>query len=563
MYKASISSLFNRFKSSTKDIELPGRFNYPFNYSPHPISILAAKELQNQIETDPSWNHNFGLQEGQEGIIIGKMFGVLVVKNKDGELGYLAGFSGKLAGVNHHSNFVPPVFDILKDDGFFRLGEAKVNVVNARIEILENNVEYLKNQQFQKEEILLRNEQLSLQKQQVKDGKQDRKHRRTIAKDKLNEVDFNLFLEELGKESIQEHYAYKDLINYWKHRISLTEEKLSHYTTEIEALKEERKIRSASIQQEIFEHYTFLNQDGKTKDLIQIFNPTKEIFPPAGAGECAAPKLLQYAFQHQLTPISMAEFWWGASPSSEIRKHKQFYPACRGKCEPILGHMLEGIDMDENPRLNPQFEKAELNIIFEDDYLMLINKPSEVLSVPGVNIADSIYTRVKENYPKFTGPLVVHRLDQSTTGILLIAKTKEIYKILQRQFINRTVKKQYVAILDGILSENEGSIQLPLRVDLDNRPRQLVCSEHGKTAYTNWKVVNRTENTTRIHFFPVTGRTHQLRVHAAHSSGLNIAILGDDLYGIPSERLFLHAERLTFRHPISNEEVTIHSPAQF
>jgi len=491
------------------------------------------------------------------------MFGVLVVKHKEGELGYLAGFSGKLAGVNHHSNFVPPVFDILKDDGFFRLGEAKVNVVNARIETLENNVEYLKNQQFQKEEILLRNEQLSLQKQQVKDGKQDRKHRRTIAKDKLNEVDFNLFLEELGKESIQEHYAYKDLINYWKHRISLTEEKLSHYTTEIEALKEERKIRSASIQQEIFEHCTFLNQDGKTKDLIQIFNPTKEIFPPAGAGECAAPKLLQYAFQHQLTPISMAEFWWGASPSSEIRKHKQFYPACRGKCEPILGHMLEGIDMDENPRLNPQFEKAELNIIFEDDYLMLINKPSEVLSVPGVNIADSIYTRVKENYPKFTGPLVVHRLDQSTTGILLIAKTKEIYKILQRQFINRTVKKQYVAILDGILSENEGSIQLPLRVDLDNRPRQLVCSEHGKTAYTNWKVVNRTENTTRIHFFPVTGRTHQLRVHAAHSSGLNIAILGDDLYGIPSERLFLHAERLTFRHPISNEEVTIHSPAQF
>lgn len=563
MSKASITSLFTRFKSSIKDIVLPERFNYPFNYSPHPICILAAKELQSHIEKEANWHHNFGLQDGQEGIVIGKMFGVLVVENKEGEIGYLAGFSGKLAGVNHHPNFVPPVFDILKDDGFFRLGEAKVNIINKRIDMLENDIEFIRLQQIYQEEIALRNDQLSYQKQQVKEGKENRKHLRNIEKDKLNHQEFNLFLEELGKESILEHYKYKDLMNYWKNRISLIEEKLNNYTKEIEDLKEARKIRSASIQQEIFEHYTFLNQDGKTKDLNQIFIPTKEIFPPAGAGECAAPKLLQYAFQHQLKPLSMAEFWWGASPNSEIRKHKQFYPACRSKCEPILGHMLEGMEMDENPRLLPHFEKAALNIIFEDDFLMAINKPCEVLSVPGVNISDSIYTLVKENYPEFTGPLVVHRLDQSTTGILLIAKSKEIYKILQRQFINRTVKKQYVAILDGILSENEGSIHLPLRVDLDNRPRQLVCYENGKTAYTNWKVIDRTENTTRIHFFPITGRTHQLRVHSAHQNGLNMPIMGDDLYGIASERLFLHAESLTFLHPISKEEIIIHSPAPF
>jgi tRNA pseudouridine32 synthase/23S rRNA pseudouridine746 synthase len=379
----------------------------------------------------------------------------------------------------------------------------------------------------------------------------------------LNDHDFTLFLEELGKESIEEHYAYKDLMNYWKHRIGLIDEKLVLYTNEIEALKEDRKIRSASIQKEIFAHYTFLNQAGETKDLNQIFNPTKDFFPPAGAGECAAPKLLQYAFKHGLTPISMAEFWWGESPASEIRKHKQFYPACRSKCEPILGHMLEGMDMDENPRLHAQFVKAELNIIFEDDYLMVINKPSEVLSVPGVNISDSIYTRVKENYPEFTGPLVVHRLDQSTTGLLLIAKTKEIYKILQRQFINRTVKKQYVAILEGVLSDDEGSINLPLRVDLDNRPRQLVCYEHGKTAYTNWKVVERLNNRTRIHFFPVTGRTHQLRVHAAHPSGLNLPIVGDDLYGNSAERLYLHAETLEFKHPVFMEQMSFSVPASF
>jgi tRNA pseudouridine32 synthase/23S rRNA pseudouridine746 synthase len=563
MHKTNEASLFIPFISSVEAIELPKRFNFPFNYTPHPICILAAEELQYHIENEATWNHNFGLKPGQEGIIIGKMFGVLVVKNKEEQLGYLAGFSGKLDGVNHHPKFVPPVFDILKNDGFFRSGEAKVNKVNARIQEIEHDPDFLALLELKKTEQNLSREQIAEQKLRVKQGKNNRKARRVEAKSQLNDHDFSMFLEELGKESIEEHYAYKDLMNYWKHRIGLIVEKLAHYTNEIEALKEERKIRSASIQQEIFAHYTFLNQTGKTMDLNQIFNSRKEIYPPAGAGECAAPKLLQYAFQHGLTPISMAEFWWGESPASEIRKHKQFYPACRSKCEPILGHMLEGMDMDENPRLNPQFIKAELDIIFEDDYLMVINKPCEVLSVPGVNISDSIYTRVKENYPEFTGPLVVHRLDQSTTGLLLIAKTKEIYKILQRQFINRTVKKQYVAILDGELSDDEGSINLPLRVDLDNRPRQLVCYEHGKTAYTHWKVIERVENRTRIHFYPVTGRTHQLRVHAAHPSGLNLPIVGDDLYGDSAERLYLHAERLEFKHPVSQEVMQMKAPAPF
>lgn len=563
MLNTTEESLFIPFNSSIEGIELPKRFNFPFNYIPHPICILAAEELQYHIENEATWKHNFGLKTGQEGIVIGKMFGVLVVKNKEDQLGYLAGFSGKLDGVNHHPKFVPPVFDILKNDGFFRMGEAKVNKVNARIEEIEHDSDYLALLELKKTEQILSSELIAEQKLRVKRGKIDRKARRIEAKSQLSDQDFTLFLEVLGKESIEEHYAYKDLVNYWKHRIGLIDEKLALYTNEIEALKAERKIRSASIQQEIFAHYNFLNQAGETKDLNQIFNPTKEIFPPAGAGECAAPKLLQYAFQYGLSPISMAEFWWGESPASEIRKHKQFYPACRSKCEPILGHMLEGMDMDENPRLHPQFVKAELNIIFEDDYLMVINKPSEVLSVPGVNISDSIYTRVKENYPEFTGPLVVHRLDQSTTGLLLIAKTKEIYKILQRQFINRTVKKQYVAILEGVLSDDEGSINLPLRVDLDNRPRQLVCYEHGKTAYTNWKVVERLNNRTRIHFFPVTGRTHQLRVHAAHPLGLNVPIVGDDLYGNSAERLYLHAETLEFKHPVFMGQMSFSVPASF
>ena len=297
--------------------------------------------------------------------------------------------------------------------------------------------------------------------------------------------------------------------------------------------------------------------------MTEIFANTTDQNPPAGSGECAAPKLLQYAFLHDLKPIAMAEFWWGQSPNKEIRKHKQFYPACQGKCKPILSHMLAGIEMDTNPMLqNPAIGK-ELKVIFEDDDLMVIHKPAEFLSVPGIHIQDSVYTRIKQQYPNLTGPIIVHRLDMSTSGLLVLAKNKKTHQHLQNQFIKRTVSKKYVALLDGNIEEDSGIIQLPLRVDLDDRPRQLVCFEHGKIAETKWKVVERKNNTTRIDLYPITGRTHQLRVHTSHQLGLNAPIIGDDLYGEKGDRLHLHAAFLEFIHPTTAKKMSFHKKAEF
>jgi tRNA pseudouridine32 synthase/23S rRNA pseudouridine746 synthase len=273
--------------------------------------------------------------------------------------------------------------------------------------------------------------------------------------------------------------------------------------------------------------------------------------------------LLQFAFLNQLKPIALAEFWWGISPESEVKIHQEFYPACRGKCEPILAHMLQGIELDINPMsINPA-EGKELEILFEDEYLLLVNKPAEFLSVPGKTIADSVQTRIQHLYPYATGPLLVHRLDMSTSGIILIAKKKDIHESLQKQFLKRSVEKRYIALLQGYVKSSHGEIQLPLRVDLEDRPRQLVCYEHGKHALTKYEVLERTKGHTRVYFYPHTGRTHQLRVHAAHASGLNAPIIGDDLYGQKSDRLYLHAEYFSFWHPITKERVEITCPAPF
>jgi len=259
----------------------------------------------------------------------------------------------------------------------------------------------------------------------------------------------------------------------------------------------------------------------------------------------------------------MAEFWWGKSPKSAIRKHKQYYPACRGKCEPILGHMLRGIDLDPNPMLvNPAIGK-KMEILYDDDHIVIINKPADMLSVPGITIKDSASARIEALYPESVGPFVIHRLDMSTSGIMIFSKTKKAHEYVQRQFITRTVRKRYVALLDGYLKVDGGEIDLPLRVDLEDRPRQLVCYDHGKPAMTSFEVIERKKGTTRVYFYPMTGRTHQLRVHASHSLGLGLSIVGDDLYGQKAERLCLHAERLEFTHPVTRERMVIQVDPDF
>ncbi|MFN6380176.1 MAG: pseudouridine synthase [Flavobacteriales bacterium] len=559
----SIKSYFNRFTSPIEGIPLPEKFDYPFYYVPHPLAVLASKELQHYLETQKDWEHNFGLIEGQAGINIGKMFGVLVVKNEAGELGYICAVSGKLAGHNQHEKFVPPVFDILLEDGFYRKGEAIVSEINARIEKLENESDFIALKQEYKDALKKSEEELRLLKANNKTQREVRHLKRKELERSFSGVDLEEQLKMLDKQSIHESYQQKKLSKFWKEKIAELESAMAQHKEEVEALKEERKTRSAALQAEIFEQFYFYNRKLEQKSLGEIFKNTPDGKPIAGSGECAAPKLFQYAFSNKLEPIAMAEFWWGESPPSEIRVHGNYYPACRGKCEPILGHMLSGMELAENPMLKNPAEGKELRIFWEDDYIVVIDKPDEFLSVPGKNISDSVATRLRFLFPRATGPLVVHRLDMSTSGLLLAAKTEEVYKSLQRQFLKREVKKRYVALLDGELKMDEGIINLPLRLDLEDRPRQMVCYEYGKPALTRFEVVERKDGKTRIHFYPITGRTHQLRMHAAHPQGLNMPIIGDDLYGKKGERLFLHAEYLEFTHPITREIIKLELKAGF
>jgi tRNA pseudouridine32 synthase/23S rRNA pseudouridine746 synthase len=553
------NNIFQTFKNNISGITLPEKFTFPFYYEPHKLSIIAARELQDYLETQTDFDHNFGLNSIQEGLIIGKMFGVLVCENQAGELGYLWAFSGKLAEVNHHNYFVPTIFDMLQEDGFFRKEEAILNAINREIEFLENSEE-LKSRKM--ELVRTKNEaetDIQLQKDKIKKLKIERDKKRISFANLPSEVKEPIALA-LSEESKQESILLKKMVKYWNFQIEKAQKELDEIQSLIQLLKEERRIKSGALQQKLFAEYSFLNVLGNRKSLGDIFNNN----PPAGAGECAAPKLLHYAFKHHLKPIAMAEFWWGQSPKSEIRKHKHFYPSCKSKCEPILlSHMLIGLEMESNPfEANPAAGK-EIEIVYEDDILLVINKPAEFLSVPGKKITDSVYQRIKEKYPEATGPLVVHRLDMSTSGLMLIAKDEATYVKLQRQFINRSIKKRYIALLDGVIKEKEGFIDLPLRVDLDDRPRQLVCNEHGKSAQTRWERIATRNKQTLVYFYPITGRTHQLRVHASHELGLNIPIVGDDLYGSKSDRLYLHAEQIIFVHPASNHEICIQKEADF
>ena len=553
---------FTPFLNDVRAIDLPQQFTYPFYYSPHPLSLIACQELQDYLKTQTDFKHNFGFDENDKSLQIGKMFGVLVVKNQAGELGYLAAFSGKLADENHHKRFVPPVFDLLEKDNFFRIGEVEVNDLTLKIQALEIEESYLRlkvNLASFKQEM---EAEIGLKKHVLKTSKKQRDEKRVLAKTTLSEVEQLLLIEQLKTESIREQLQAKDFIREISLKYAENERLFLEKEQVIVQLKEERATKSSCLQKEIFEQYTFLNQAQKTKSLLAIFSQTVFQTPPAGAGECAAPKLLQYAFLNHLQPICMAEFWWGKSPSSEVRLHGQFYPACRGKCEPILAHMLDGISIEKNPMLE-QASVKEIPVVYEDEYFLLINKPPEFLSVPGKELKDSVYERMRLKYPNATGPLLVHRLDMSTSGLLLIAKSEEIYKHLQSQFIRRIVKKSYVALLDGIVNKAEGEISLPLRVDLDDRPKQLVCYEHGKNAYTKYKILGIENGKTRIQFFPITGRTHQLRVHAAHHLGLNCPIVGDDLYGTKGERLCLHAQWIQFKHPVTKEVVAFSCEAGF
>ncbi len=604
------------FKKPVSHLALPEKFTYPFHYTPHPLCVLAAEEVKAYIASRKEW---------QEELASGKMFGVLIVQtdngitnNEENQIGYLAAFSGNLDGKNLHPYFVPPVYDLLQPEGFFKIEEEQISAINIRIRELENSGSYLDSKEKWKIETEQAKAVLNQAKAELKMAKEAREIRRQSSPELSGEEQASLI-----RESQYQKAEYKRLEKKWKKRLEELETEVRHFDIEIERLKTERKERSAALQRKLFEQFRMLNAQGEVKDLYTIFEQTVQKVPPAGAGECALPKLLQYAYLHQLKPLAMAEFWWGDSPKNEIRHHGYYYPSCKGKCEPILQHMLQGLEVDENPLLNPVHEEEELEIVFEDEWLLVVNKPAGMLSVPGkAEDRDSVYHRLKKKYPEATGPIIVHRLDMATSGLLLVAKTKEVHQDLQAQFANRSIKKRYVAVLDGAIIKTEkeikpiaekailiaketvltkktakaertgntGRIELPLCLNPLDRPRQMVSRKHGKEAITEYQIISESEKNTsesentfnesnrideserninesrkytRIVFYPLTGRTHQLRVHAAHPEGLGCPILGDELYGKKADRLYLHAEYIEFRHPIYGNILCIQKEADF
>lgn len=555
----NIEPCFTLFSQPVDHITLPEKFTFPFYYQPTAIAMAAVEQLQQQLEEVIAWHGETDEIEGDSG----KMFGVLVVRNSQQQLGYLAAYSGQLAHENIDIKFVPAVSNMQLQDAAFLAENRIINNINAEIEQLEKSEQLSSINKVLAKATTDYQQALLAQQSLMVTSRQQRKKQRSEAIGQLAEGDYEQLKADLAGQSIQEKKQLQALKQHWQTKVDSLQQTLTIMTDEIAKLKKLRRSRSKNLQKKLFAQYDFFNAKGETKDLNAIFAELPEQTPPAGAGDCAAPKLLQYAYQQNLTPVAMAEFWWGAPPKSAIRQHKNYYPSCYSKCQPILTHMLKGLDVEENPLLlNPALGK-DLTIVYQDADLLVVNKPAEFLSVPGKNIEDSVYLRIKTQFPQASGPLIVHRLDMSTSGLLIIALNKRAHKALQKQFIERTIEKRYVALVSGNVTTDSGTIELPLRLDFDDKPRQMVCYQHGKPALTTWRVLERKNNTTRLHLFPKTGRTHQLRVHCAHQDGLNLPIVGDDHYGHKAERLHLHAEYLSLTHPINHKQLEFEVAADF
>lgn len=529
-------------------MEKPVRFNNPFNYEPHPMCIVAACEVRKHIEEH---------REIKSDAKHGKMFGVLVVEDKDGRTGYLAAYSGLLAGRNDHEFFVPPVFDAMRPDGYFKTREAEITAINKRIDSIMQDERYKTAMADANSCRRGCDREESAFRLKIKEAKRIRDVKRAMAE--------GVTLEEEERMTGESRFMKAELVRIRRRNAALKAEKdraVAVFEEEITALKAQRKEMSDSLQHWLFSRYDMLDATGERRNLCSIFADTPGRVPPAGAGDCCAPKLLQHAYLNGLRPVCMAEFWYGASPKGEIRIDGNYYPACRGKCLPILRHMLKGLDVETY--MPEQAVCTPLEIVYEDKWLAVVNKPAGMASVPGLNGGTSVIGLMKERSINPAQTTVVHRLDMDTSGLIIVAYDMETYKNLQRQFMLRTIKKRYVALLDGHTARPaHGRISLPLYQDPLDRPYQKVDYDRGKTAVTEYKVLSTSANTTRIALFPLTGRTHQLRVHCAHADGLGVPIAGDRLYGRKAGRLCLHAESVTFVHPASGKEMTFERKAGF
>ena len=551
-------------------IDFPERMNNPLDYQPHPLCIAVCKELQTYLSEREDW---------REEIDKGKMFGVLIVENAQPasgapKIGYLAAYSGQIGGRSDWDDFVPAVFDYLQPDGYFKTHEAEISGINQSIRKLEANTHMKEAKglilQLQEE----RKHTIAAYQEKIKKAKAKRDARREAGS--LNPEEEA----EMVKESQFMKAELRRLKKSLSEKTSL-ETEYEAYQADILSLKQLRKTLSDALQQWLFSQFRMQNHEGESKDLLKIFRDAAlrdypqatiatsriaalKMVPPAGSGECCEPKLLQYAYSLGYKPLQMAMFWWGESPKEEIRHHLHFYPACNGKCKPILQWMLPASTFEPAAVDLSLYNKVET--LYEDREIAVIHKPEGLLSVPGKDAAQpSVYALMRSKYPEATGPLIVHRLDMSTSGVMMIAKTEFAYHRLQKAFLNHQIQKKYVAIISGKVIPEKGIISLPLMPDYLDRPRQIVDHELGKEAITEYEVLEPVDDShLRIALYPKTGRTHQLRVHCAHQEGLNAPILGDPLYGNEkAARLHLHAEEITFEHPLTGKKMTITRKADF
>ena len=551
-------------------IDIPERMNNPLDYQPHPLCIAVCKELQTYLSEREDW---------REEIDKGKMFGVLIVENAQPasgapKIGYLAAYSGQIGGRSDWDDFVPAVFDYLQPDGYFKTHEAEISGINQSIRKLEANTHMKEAKglilQLQEE----RKHTIAAYQEKIKKAKAKRDARREAGS--LNPEEEA----EMVKESQFMKAELRRLKKSLSEKTSL-ETEYEAYQADILSLKQLRKTLSDALQQWLFSQFRMQNHEGESKDLLEIFRDAAlrdypqatiatsriaalKMVPPAGSGECCEPKLLQYAYSLGYKPLQMAMFWWGESPKEEIRHHLHFYPACNGKCKPILQWMLPASTFEPAAVDLSLYNKVET--LYEDREIAVIHKPEGLRSVPGKDAAQpSVYALMRSKYPEATGPLIVHRLDMSTSGVMMIAKTEFAYHRLQKAFLNHQIQKKYVAIISGKVIPEKGIISLPLMPDYLDRPRQIVDHEQGKEAITEYEVLEPVDDFhLRIALYPKTGRTHQLRVHCAHQEGLNAPILGDPLYGNEkAARLHLHAEEITFEHPLTGKKMTITRKADF
>ena len=527
--------------------DMPARLNDPFNYEPHPLCLLAREKAMPMI------------QELMQDETEGKMFGVLIAE-RDGRCGFLVGYSGQVRGRSDWPGFVPAVYDYLQPDGYFKTHEAAITAINHDLELREQQPERLQAvEALEQARQEARREISDLQQATFK--ARERRHNIRAAGNLSREQEDALIREsQFMKAEFRRKKRYHEAI------IDELKANVANYEEPIHQLKAQRRELSDALQRWLFEQFNMLNSKGERRNLLEIFKETSLRVPPAGAGECCEPKLLQYAFEHGLRPVQMAMFRVGESPKVEIRHDGRFYPACRGKCLPILRWMLEESGERREESGEGREKEMEVPIIYEDEDIVVVNKPAGLLSVPGISEKYSVWSIMRHRYHDTDSPLTVHRLDQPTSGLLLIAKTRQAFRELQRQFMEHEVKKKYVALLErgGWEGEKEKQIDLPLYSDPLNRPYQSVDDEHGKPAATKIVYLGDTDGHARVALYPQTGRTHQLRVHCAHLQGLGNPILGDNLYGSQeASRLYLHAESITFHHPRTGEVMTITAPAYF